>query len=188
MKNKEGKNITDVDPLPGYSRIEFSYTKYGYIREFELYIKSEICYDSRIKCDNPYVFLHLCKFLLFDENVDIKTHCGYILNYFCVENHPEIVTLLLQHPDIDPRAINSLCLNSAACYNNVHIVNILLKDKRADPNAKNSQNLTALEIACVNNHFDVVKALLKDPRVVKCVDEKRVKSYGVDRTEILKLI
>ena len=107
-------------------------------------------------CENGH--FHVVKTLLSDPRVDPSSEIN--LYSSSANGRIEVVKLLLADPRVDPR--QSDCISVAAEYGNLAVVKALLADGRANPCADDNY---AIQMAYQNEHTEVVRLLLADPRV-----------------------
>ncbi|KAJ3311370.1 hypothetical protein HDV04_004095 [Boothiomyces sp. JEL0838] len=103
------------------------------------------------------------KHLMDVENIDINCGEEYKpINLACMNNHSEIVQLLLQDSRLSTNEFITDPITHAAVNGHDQIVDLLLKDGRFNP--AHSDNF-AIRWASHCGHLKVVELLIKDPRV-----------------------
>ena len=109
------------------------------------------------------------KLLECGASVNVTCHNGSnVLHRAAMEGRADVVKILLRRTDLDvnvadpsQRSRNALML--AAMYGNVRVVEYLLERDDLRPNLRADR--TALMFAASNDQIEIVKLLLKDPRV-----------------------
>ena len=102
-------------------------------------------------------------------SVNIKGHNGSnVLHRAARQGRADVVEILLRHDEIDvnvgdpsQRSHNALML--AAIYGNAKVVKLLLGREDLRPNRRVDK--TALMFAAMEDQFEIVKLLLRDPRI-----------------------
>jgi hypothetical protein len=112
--------------------------------------------------------------------MDRNTH---LLNYALLNatqnNEIELVTDLLQDPQVDPSAICNFAIKMASSSGHLEVVTLLLQDPRVDPSA---QYNFAIKIASEHGHPAVFTLLLQDPRVdVHTLDPNKISLLTIER-------
>ena len=91
-----------------------------------------------------------------------------LLHYAAFGGCVEVVSLLLEDPRVDVRAVckeGCSALHSSASEGHVEVVELMLEDPRVDANAKSNRGNTPLHLATAENHHKVVQLLLDSPRL-----------------------
>merc|ERR1712218_178622 len=110
---------------------------------------------------------------------------------------PDIVSLLLSHPNTDPNMIGLdgfTPLTLAVTKSSPEIVTVLLQSPGCDVNFREGGGMTALHLAVLYNNLTIVKLLLGDKRTLKClkVEGKTALQLASDldkpNQEILKML
>jgi len=98
-----------------------------------------------------------------------------------LKNKPnfDILNILIEYPKFDPSYRNNQLLRWAASNGHGHLVNILMKHPKVDPSDLNN---SALVGADVYEHKDIIKRLLQDERVIKKLNSKQMKQYGLNES------
>jgi ankyrin repeat protein len=112
---------------------------------------------------------------LFDKHLitNAAWNDNYAITFATRKCSIDIVTYLLQRPEVNPSVDNNRCIRDACSDGNLEIVNMLLVDDRVDPSANEND---AIQNASKNGHYDVVKRLLEDDRV----DPFDCQDYAID--------
>ena len=98
--------------------------------------------------------------LLRDKRVDPTAEDNFCLQIACSKGYSRLLELLLRDKRCDPSKSNSIALWIAAESGFLDCVELLVQDRRIDLNAKHD-NLTALEVALLNENFEVGQYLLQ---------------------------
>jgi len=91
-----------------------------------------------------------------------------LLHYAAYGGCLEVVSLLLEDPRVDVRAVSKKgrsALHFAAFEGHVEVVKLLLEDPRVDVRTVDEEGLSALHFAAQDSCLEVVSLLLEDPRV-----------------------
>jgi ankyrin repeat protein len=105
-------------------------------------------------------YIDIAKKIMKCKKIDIEYEDNSALYLACRYNVIEIFELLIEDQKID--LSKNDYLEVASRYGNLYIVVKLLKTNKINPSANNSH---CLYIAAKEGHIDIVKVLLKDPRV-----------------------
>ena len=112
----------------------------------------ELCRIARKVIDNPEAY----------NGIDLLYEDCYLLTAAADVDDLQLLTRLLQVPQMDPAAGDNRALLRAASLGRLEIVQFLLRDPRVDPSDCSNGIIT---LASCMGHFAVVQALLQDPRV-----------------------
>ena len=105
----------------------------------------------------------------FDPNQRLHESGMKALHIVAARGHQEMVSLLLQQPDIElnPKTQNTgeTPLHLAAVYGHQEVVALLLQQPGIDTNAADLQGWTALHFAASNGQEEIVALLLDHPGI-----------------------
>ena len=116
------------------------------------------------------------------DNVNVCDIWNTALMEAVSHNYLDFVTALMNHPDIDVNAQNSIketALHLAVSHNYLDLVTALMNHSDIDVNAQNEFKDTALHLAVKENHTAIVAQLLSDDRIDCSLTNKR------DRTPLM---
>ena len=116
-----------------------------------------------------------------EADPNIQSRGGHtVLRIAALDNHVEVVRLLMEHSEADPNIRNNCgdtVLRIAACRHNIEVVRLLMENRKADRNIRNNDGDTMLYDAVCNtsssdDSFDIVQMLIEHGADVKAITKE----------------